>query len=395
MAKKSNKRRVGRSFPPPRTGGRAAPTHAAHRAAAPPKRLLQGPWGELETCETYLEAPDALLDLLSLPSQHTVWNFLDMDRAQILNLFEESGMDSKKIESLSRPSCWKDFGRTCRIFPDAGTVLSLSDREKSTIYRVLSRWEENPSHRYPIVLEDPGPNGYLSDLPPEVVNMISSLAYREGSVTLFSDFPLLLSRLTHPEVERKLLRALTRTRTILARVRISPKSDIPALCRYWSAGGRNADPLPLVQSIASTDGVDTLDIAHLLPAAARGRLYSYPGISDAMTTGRAPDGIWTALNFFNRSPIPIYLMSPNLEDYLTRMFRKVEGPYTFGDLLLIGNPNTREICHACIAIAGDIVYTKESADFFSPWILSNLDRVVQYQVRSHEKAEIIGFRRVG
>ena len=397
MGKRAKKRKAVRRSPQGKhsihrqSGLKMQPTESSPPVR--PRAILSGAWGELESYETYLEAPDALLHLLSCPSQKTIWTFHDMKKDRVLELFAAAGLDEKQIRSLSQPERWRDFGRVCQVHPNPDTVFSLSPAARASVYEVLAQWEENPAHRYPIVLESPGPSDALSGLPDRVIEAISGLAYQKGKTTLFSDFPLLLGLVNRSEVERDLLRILTRTRTLLARLRISPESDIESLSRYWSADGKNANPLPLLQSIVLTEGVETLDIAHLMPFAARGKLYTYPGVPDVMSTGRAPDGIWTALNFLNRVPLPLYAHSPNLNDYFTKMFQPVQQPFAFGDLLLISEENAPEPCHACIAVAGDIVYTKNSADFFSPWILSTLERVVQYHVRRSKNAIVRAYRR--
>lgn len=354
----------------------------------------KGPWGNLEYYDTYLEAPDALLELLSLPSEQTVWNFQDLSRSEILALFESSGFTHQQISQLSEPARWSVQGQQTRIFPAPETVESLAPDARAQLYRVLAQWPDNPFHREPMVFDRLDLFQVLdrSGLPEELIQQIGRLVYQDGSITLFSDFPLLLRHLTHPRFERRLLRILTRTRTLLIRLHISKGENLNRLANYWSAGDRHHQAVPLLRSIAATEGVERLDIAHLLPANPRSQLYTYPSLANVFVEGRAPDSLWTAVNFFTNQPLPIYLDSPGAIDQIKKRFTATRPPFAFGDLILISSPETHLPCHACVYVAEDIVYTKHKAGFFSPWIFARMSDVISYHLRGQDQAEITAYR---
>ncbi len=378
-----------------RAGSDPNPTAEPRPSAAPEVRELpSGPWGRIEFYETYLEAPDALINQLSLPSQQPVWNFIDFDREAIVDLFRRAELTPAQNKSLSNPDRWRILGRNIRIFPQPETVLSLAPQARARIYAVLRRFEENTAHRYPIVFRGEDELRALpeSGLPEPLTRKIAQLCYPDGRIFLFSDFPLLLSQVTHPAFERGLIRILTRTRTLMARLEISPGCDVPGLIAYWSARGRRTECSALIEALAARGMPGHLDIAHLLPTIPRSQLYTYPGMSDVLLNGRAPDGFCSALNFFHSTVLPIYLDSPNRDEMLGKMFRPVQPPFGFGDLILIWRSEEAQPCHAAVYIAGDLVYTKESPGFFSPWVFSRLEDVLHYHIREGNSARIRAFR---
>lgn len=359
------------------------------------RKCQPGPWGSLEYYDTFLEAPEALVRRLVLPSQQTVWHFEEMSPEQIEKVFAESGLSSSQLRQVMDRRTWALGGNLTRVFPKADLVESLAPSVRARLYLVLARSELNPFHRYPFQFDGSDLSAVLdrSHLPEKLVSQIAALTYAEGQITMFSDFPLLLRHVTHPEKERQLLRILTRTRTLIARLDLGNKPDISELQRYWAPLQQSFNSRPLLEAVSRTSGVDSLDIAHLLPKGPRSQLFTFPSQDDCLS-GRAPDGIWTAINFFNPHPLPIYLGSETLSHHLETRFRPASSPLRFGDLLLLSPENTKgpeAPLHACVYLADDLVYTKNSAHLMSPWILSRLRDVAAYHIRG-VRAEIRPYR---
>ncbi len=352
-----------------------------------------GPWGTLEFYQSWLEAPDALLNLLVLPSQQTVWHFLSSGKEDIIGLFREIGLNDDDVTKLTTGICWDQFGDVIRVFPPDNIVESLASGSRSALYRTLAQWPENPYHHKPLLIR---PNDLAriferSGLSAGLSAAISALTYRDCGATLFSDLPVLLKHVRSAKEERSLIRILTQNGTLFLRLKLGGDQNLDQLRRYWLLDERPNDALPLMESILRTKGIDSLDIAHLLPSGAKSRLFTYPSMADVMD-GRAPDGFTSALNFFNATPVPIYADSPILKSHLTSFYRLTDPPFRFGDVLTI-SPKSADIPrHACVYIADDMVYTKNSADFFSPWIFMRLQDVVNYHVRERE-AVVSGWRR--
>lgn len=247
-----------KAIPAPETVPDAGPTV---------RRCRPGPWGPVEYYDTYLEAPESLIARLSLPSQQTVWHFEGMAREEIGRVFEAAGVSPEQLRSAMNGANWSTTGDLVRIFPTPELVESLTPESRAGLYRVLSRSALNPFHHTPIQFDRADLLQALdrSGLPAELVRHIAGLTYREGRATLFSDFPVLLRHLRHPQQERKLLRILTRTRTLVAHLNLNDSVDLPELQDYWSPDRRQPGSRPLMESVIDAAGIDTLDIVQLLP----------------------------------------------------------------------------------------------------------------------------------
>lgn len=373
-----------------------APSPAPKRDWVAPEvqKAKPGPWGDVEYYDTYLEAPDALLKRLTLPSEQTVWSFPGYTEARVIEVFEKADLTIAQLNSLGHRSRWSVIGGHIRVFPESSTVESLSPKSRLSIYNELARWPENPLHRDPIVFDRSDLSRTLdrSDLPGDLIDRISRLVYQSGNITLFSDFPLLLQKLTHPRFERQLVRVFTRSRTLIVRLHIGAESNLEELAEYWTAHQRHRRSLPLIRAIALTEGIERLDIAHFLPQSPRGQLYTYPSMADVSTEGRAPDSLWSAVNFFTIEPIPIYLDSPDALEKFQRLFKPSTQSWEFGDVLLLHRHDSKQALHACVYIADDIVYTKPNPSFYSPWIMSRLSDVIDYNIRADARVEITSYR---
>lgn len=375
-----------RKPPAPRGGPSAAPPPSAD--APPPRSVVscrQGPWGSVEYYHAYLEAPESLINQLSLPSNQTIWHFEEITVEVIEGILDSAQFSPEAIAATLDPRKRSQTGGVIRIFPDRDLVESLSPDSRARLYRVLSRSELNPFHHSPLLLEPADLVDAFSriGLPVQLVRKIVDLTYREGNVTMFSDFPILLHYLTHPRQERQLLRILTRTRTAVARLSLKESPDLNALADYWAPSERQPNTKAFLESVARTPQMETLDLLHLFPPLPRSHLFTYPGLEDCLG-GVAPDGAWTAVNFFSYQPLALHMSSNLLGQHLVSRFQKTGPPFQFGDMLMISpieGPRANDLVHACTFIADNLVYTKNSHDLKTPWTISTLEEVVAYQLR--------------
>lgn len=354
-----------------------------------------GPWGPLEYFHAYLEAPEPLINQLSLPSNQTVWHFEEMSVESIERILDAAQFTPSEIQSILDPRKRTRTGNVIRIFPDREIVKSLSPVSRAGLYRVLSRSELNTFHHSPIVLDpaDLSEAFQRTQLPFDLVQRIIDLSFTEMNVTMFSDFPVLLHYLTHPRQERQLIRILTRTRTILAHLSLDEGIDTETLAGYWAPSERQTNTRAFIESVARTPGIRTLDLAHLFPPVPRSQLFTYPNLGDCLS-GRAPDGTWTSLNFFSNQPLGLHLTSEQLGHHISSRFQQVAPPFQFGDMLVIApleGPRAKKMVHSCTFIADNLCYTKNSPDLRIPWTIATLEEVVTYQVRGLP-ASVTGYR---
>jgi hypothetical protein len=121
----------------------------------------------------------------------------------------------------------------------------------------------------------------------------------------------------------------------------------------------------------------TIDIAHLLPAFARQRLYTY-SLPLEDQAERKEDCYWTAFNFFRHIPEDRYGDAASVKAAFAADYYIVQDEPTFGDIILLLNDHGMTI-HAAVYIAEDIVFTKNGAGFAHPWLLmESLDLQATY-----------------
>jgi len=186
------------------------------------------------------------------------------------------------------------------------------------------------------------------------------------------------------------MKLTTRSRCLIAHLRIDPGDDIKALGDYWSAHNENSDVLPLLASAGERKCCSTeLDLTHLLPTLARRWIYTYPGLYYARQ-GRLPDCHWTTLNFFNITPQQYYRDSRLASQRMLEAYTPIAPPYRFGDALLLLDPHGDAV-HSCVFIADDIVFSKDGENILQPWVLKKIDEVKQAYLRD-DKWRVQGYR---
>ncbi|MDF1816062.1 MAG: hypothetical protein P1V20_27930 [Verrucomicrobiales bacterium] len=336
-------------------------------------RCNPGPWGNLEYFYTFLEAPDHIMELINTPSEQTIWGFPGKTPDEILRFLEEAGMEKSAIEDAFQRSNAFQLGTYYKLYPSAKSVIELKPESRLAIYRELRRSTSNRLHRNPVVIESGDVQKWFrhSNLSAETISLIEKLCYRVGNTLMFSDTPVLLNGVEDDKQDRALLKSLTRTRSLIVRLRVTPNTDFNALGKYWNSGLEQKDLLPILKSYAMSPAINAIDLAHLLPPTPRKYIYTFPS-PELGIDGIYPDSFWTALNFFNYLPTEEFDHQETITAYFRNTFVEVPSPTQFGDVILINDAETRATRHACIYIADDIVYTKNSRSIMAPFMLMKL-----------------------
>lgn len=353
-------------------------------------RCNPGPWGDLEYYHTYLEAPDRIMELVNTPSENTTWFLAGMTFEELRDLFSKCGMAEETQASIFEQSALPGRGPPFLLFPTPEDVDALSPICRTRLYAVLRRFPENRFHRSPAIIESGDLREWFaeSDLAEETIAHMEALSYRIGKSLAFSDVPAVLSRIGSDREERALLRAMTRTRSLILRLRISEESDHGALKAYWTAGMRRKDVLPLFESIAHVEGVEFFDVAHLLPPTPRKYLYTFPSASLGVE-GAYPDSFWTSLNFFSYLPNQEFMDNRLAQAFIAANYEEVRGEYRFGDLLIFRDSVTGRALHSCIFVADDIVYTKNGRSMMRPFLLMKVgDLAARYSLENSMNIEV-------
>jgi hypothetical protein len=352
-----------------------------------------GPWGRIEYRYIYLAAPDNILDEYPLPSPQPLWCFPGHNRDWVEKTLATAGVDPATIARLlSDPRSKQDEEGVITLFPTEADVRGLTPAAREALYFELSKYDINPFYHDPICVPDGDVAAWLhgSDVPKNVVDIIGSLVYHNGSGCFFSDLRLVLKYAQSDAEARRWTKALTRVRGVVAELKVDSTDDLPALRRYWSADFHRNDSLPMLDAAAEIAGGAALDLTHLLPPLPRRLAYAYTS-PDIERTGQTPNCHWTSLNFFNYTRQNILLDLKLATSAVLSDYNKVNEPYTFGDVLFFLNADG-DAYHSCVYIADDLVFTKNGENEIMPWLLTRIDDVKQLYGRE-PGYKIVAFRR--
>lgn len=378
------------SVPPSQPAAAPQPTQSDEPSVREGK---PGPWGQIQYYYIMLEAPESLVKLFPVPSAKTVWKFKDFSNDELREALLGAGLTAAQCDTLfSGPTQpFKDDGVT-HLFPPTDLILALSPEIRLRVYRILRRFDGNALHASPYVIEGGEAKEWFagSGVRNDLVDLIDRLSYPWAPGRAFSDLPALLGHVRDVKEQNLLLKTLTRTRSLLARLVVNKDADIESLAEYWTGFGRRKDVLPILESVAETEGVHRLDIVHLLPSLPRKFLYTYPDMS-LLSKGSFPDCHWTSLNFFNYEPVDRLLDYEGAIQYISENYEPASGALQFGDVLFFMEKGSENSFHSCVYIADDIVFTKNGSNVAMPWILMRIDDL-RARFRQDFEIEIRAFR---
>jgi len=356
---------------------------AAQSAPGEPPEILgkvyhckPGPWGELEYYQIYLEMPDYLVKLCGAPESGPRWSFPGGTQDSLRALCEAAALPGALKDYLLDPAHQEIKDYVLTVFPPVSGVIAMTREQRTVIYGALSKSELNVYHANPICILNGDPDTWFaqSGLRPELRELVKKMTYLRGDMLCFSDLSVLLSQVKPGQEARDVLKAMTRTRTLVLRLAMTQHSNLDEVMRYWSAQQRNKDVEAMLLSASEIEGGERLDCTHLLPPLARRFLYTYP--SEELATSRA-DCHWTSLNFFAATPLDYHLHPDLFVQHVTEDYVMVSPPYSFGDVLMFMTSDGAPL-HSCVYIADDIVYTKNGQNRASPWLLMKLGDVQRY-----------------
>ena len=107
-----------------------------------------------------------------------------------------------------------------------------------------------------------------------------------------------------------------------------------------------------------------MDLAELLPHLPHAWINTYPVRTAPGQT--PPDCFWTSLNFFNITPDDRYFDPAAKTQAFQHNYVRASTADQFGDLIVYADEQGQTL-HACVHIAGDVVFTKNGALPSHPW----------------------------
>jgi len=339
-----------------------------------------GPWGELEISYIQISPPMDIVPELRVIVRGRMWHFPEWDRDKLTDFISASPLsEDVKGVFINKIEADPHTGGV-QITPTTEEVVGLSAEARAYIYNVLSHYKINKAHDKAHRYASPSLDEWMRGvrLSEGARSTMEKLLYRNGNMLFFVDVPILMESISSPAEQRDVLRALGREKTMLIKLRLSDDSDVEALTRYWSEGGRASRVHPLLKSVKERVGDRTLDIVHLLPSFVRGRVYTYPDIREYSSEEVTPqDCHWTSLNFFNPEADNNYGNAAKVKECIESQYVKVDGnDLRVGDLLLY--MEDRHLIHSAVYIASDIVFTKNGTNYSSPWMFMYMSDMEQY-----------------
>lgn len=344
--------------------------------AAPTERRV-GDWGELE-----------LIRITTLPSEELIapgwsktlgveWFFPGYTTETLGQFLESLELTESQRAALLNPESWTTEADGVIVRPDTDTILSLTPPVRDALYSVLAQTSRNMPQHVPwsIRTEDFEPALAASYLSPDAKEAIRRVAFQRGNRTCVSDGATVLN--TTASMEDKLIasRLLCSASTYLVKLHVPHEADVDKLAAYWCGYGRRKDLRPMLESLAALQNGGTLDIAHLLPAFARQRLYIYPHPTQALD-GVKRDCHWTSLNFFSLAPNDGLSDPEQVRRHIVEQYYRISEIPQFGDIVFFSLPNG-DIIHSCVYLAADLVFTKNGDSIFQPWSIMDLQDVTE------------------
>ncbi len=343
------------------------------------KKARPGPWGDLEYWEIWLEPPTQLVLSAGYLAESGHWRLPHQDEPSMRQFFLTHGLTSEEVDSLLTPDRITEARKWIEIDPPAALVESLSRERRTRLYHALGKWDYNRFMSKPFSLGGDTVGSLAGagrhGIPESVISYADRLIYRSGPQWVLTDYPLVLKQMPAMQTRLDFTKVLMRARSLMVRLKITPESDLEQLRRYWSAGKRNRDMLPILDAVASTSDVEYLDLVHLLPPMPRKYLYAYARASMAVGDD-FPDCFWTSFNFLEPEASDRNLDFPVGRLIGTRWL-EVKPPLRFGDMIIVEKISDREALHACTYIADDLVFSKNGLSLLRPFVIEDLDSVLK------------------
>lgn len=352
------------------------------------------PWGDVRITSFVLNRPE---DYFSgpMPAAAPVrWLFGGQSPAEVRAFLESCELGSEAKAKLLDERNWYAAPEGVWITPELEVVVGLSEKARTRLYNHLARTRENLAQRYPFVCPMDGPSTWLAQtgLSQEKVQAVERTFFKRQNAWCFADAMVFYQMWPSNDVIR-LVKAISRIPTVSMAVHIENPGDVEVLMRYWNTAGQAGRLRSLLDSLARVPGGTTLDVADFLPPLPRRLLYTYPE-PNRVQTGKPVDCFWTAMNFFNTQPDDRFLDPKHTMEVLNRDYQMVPKADAFGDVILLYEPGEPALAvHMCVYLAADVVFTKNGADIFQPWILMKLpDMMAQFPSETPQKVAV--FRRI-
>jgi hypothetical protein len=347
------------------------------------KQVIEGPFGTLElqpmTIQPPLDYLKANYEEFSSTSMNTHWKFKGLDREKAENTLRSLG-------------CTEDF--IAEAFKYAHEDVEIGGVRLELpfeVYRSMENTTRIRVLRYLLKLNGKNPNKacrlYLygnfdtwtkqSRLKPETLALIREFIHEENDMVFFYDVQTLYEQLIDEQEKLHYIQLVCRYASLNVHLQTSQISikSLEGLIRYWGVQGRRSRVEQIIEAALGNEHIDKIDITQILPPFARLRVNLYLDDYERGTMHEfSRDCKWSSFNFFNDIPDERFGTDDEGPDLMNAAFDEVPGPERLGDIILMLDKND-EIVHACVHIAGPVVFTKNGLSDLIPFVLTYRDDV--------------------
>ena len=337
--------------------------------------VREGPWGRLEINDIAIAPVDVLVPGPPGKPLPINWFFEGLSSGQLIELLQSFDLTELQRADLLTTNTWDVATNGVMLHPSGETVLGLDPAVRMRLYDLLGASTTNQDYFQPWSMKASLFEERLarSGLNPKAQDLVRHLAYAKGGRMFISDLPVILNQLVDMAQKRRVMRLLNSASTYQVQLAVPPDADTDAIAAYWGARGRRKDLKPILESLSQLPGGGKLDIAHLLPAFARQRLYIYPD-SSLVAEGVRHDCHWTSLNFFSLIPDERFGNSDEATSHILANYYQTGETPQFGDLILLMLPSGDSI-HSAVMLAGNLGFTKNGENLDQPWIIMDIDEL--------------------
>ncbi len=330
-----------------------------------------------------IDVPDEFVFVPAADQPPLRWTFPGYGKEQVLAMLRSAGLPDDEVKQLDRSDKWSSAGGATSIEPGDRLILSLAPQVRSKLYATLIAFPQNTRQIDPVWFRPGQIDWRLQDsgLAPESVALLKRLLYAQGeNMVLFADFEPATRSLPSDGERKRFMKAVSRKRSVLARLRLDPDADVDKMSRYWGIGGRRKDVFPFLSALHRVEKGCSLNVICLLPDFARDHLYHHPfTVSNDRSVKQ--ECFWSAFNFFEDPPDDRFNDPGYVREVLNRDYYEIQEPSQLGDLILVAVGNNTAI-HAAAYVADDLVFTKNGGDFRQPWILMHMaDMLDTYRIK--------------
>lgn len=335
--------------------------------------------GRFETHTFMLTRPDEEAAYYDQALIKRPWYFKD-SAANVGRFFESLELPKAARTWLLDTSNWSFAEGLISLDVPREINLEITAETRAQLAERLSQLPENESFQFPYIFPTERIEDWFQDMDarPEIVAMTRSLLYRRGGSACLSDAATPGEALA-PEEKRRFVRSLSRIRVARIQLNLDPGIDFTTVLEYWSTKETVRGLEPLLRSISTDSQGGGIDAAMLLPPFAREFVYSFPDEEYDPEVLRK-DCFWTSIRFHypNIEGDPAFFEAKHCMQFIEQNYRKISGEPHFGDVLLLYDPESLDVMHACVYIADDVVFTKNGVSVRQPWALMKIDDMMAY-----------------